>query len=190
MRGDVERARGEGDDAPLDVANRDDEAAAEATAPAERVRHAVDAEEEARLGEGVLAITFGEQSRDELGIVDGRETDTEVIGDLEGELTLLGPVVANPFAVHGILEEAAAPVVGDEFVDLEELAAERFLVLAVAAGLVVELEAEAGGDAFDGLREVEPFAGHDQFEGVAALLGGEAIPEAGLGVDLERGAFL
>jgi len=92
--------------------------------------------------------------------------------------------------VHGVLEEAAAPVVGDEFVDLEELATERFLVLAVAAGLVVEFEAESGGDAFDGFREVEAFAGHDQFEGVAALLGGEAIPEAGLGVDFERGAFL
>ena len=43
--GDVERARGEGDDAPLDIADRDDEAAAETAAPAEWVGYAIDAEE-------------------------------------------------------------------------------------------------------------------------------------------------
>jgi hypothetical protein len=82
LRGDVELAGGEGDDAALDVADRNHEPAAETAAPAQRVGHAVDAEEQARLREGVLAVALGEQSGDELRIVDGREADAEVVGDL------------------------------------------------------------------------------------------------------------
>jgi hypothetical protein len=70
-------------------------------------------------------------------------------------------------------------------VDLEQLAPERALVRVGPSILVLELEAEAGGDALDGFGEIQAFAGHHQLEGVAALLGAEAVPETRLRVDLE-----
>ena len=102
LRRDIKGPGGEGDDAALDVANRNNQPATEATTPAGGVGYAVGSKEEAGLRQGFLAVAFFKKSGDELGVVDGGEADAEVVGDGEVKATLLRPVVLNPFSMDGV----------------------------------------------------------------------------------------
>ena len=60
----------------------------------------------------------------------------------------------------------------------------------VAAGLVAELDARAGGQALDRLAELQALQLHDELDDVAALAAGEAVVQLLARRDVERGGAL
>ena len=120
---------------------------------------------------------------------DGRIAYFDFICGLHREAALILPIFAHGCGFFGLNELLVKPSRG-EFMDFEDLLAQRHFFAGRATGFVFEGDVKLLSNELDGFREFEVLDLHDEGEAVAAFAGTEAFIEAAVGVDVKRRGLL